>query len=426
MDAKICDGNARQIEQLNRTLLRASQREEIAIDAISRVKMMIESPGTNEKITDRLKSILEDWEKKLSAAKDLGTSAEQQLQVRLSNQDEASYTTRMAFTSFFNDRGRNLVHGILGFAAVIVVMRLVRRFVLKLIGTPRNRKLPVRIGALIYDIATAATAFSTTVAIFNYYNDWLLTGLMLILFLGIGWFGLRSIPTMFEQITLLLNLGAVQEGERLVINGVPWKVAKLDFYSTLENSSLRGGSFTVPVRELKGHHSREVGDNEEWFPTDQGDWVVLANGLWAEVVLQSPEAVHLREEGGAISYYPVQSFIEQNPRNLSSGYRVTVEFGIDYSHQKEASTEIPNKLKKYIKSKITNVVNSQDIIELYVTLFRAGASSLDFEIELDVGPNMGHLYEPIKHSLSRYAVECCSINNWQIPFPQLTVHGQTV
>lgn len=414
--------NARQIEQLKRTVLAATKQQKLATEAIARLDRMMEQAAANPTLTDRLKDISRDWVNRQTNARDLAATASQQLQTRLSKRTDAGETTKEAFTSFFNNRGRNLVYGILGFAVTILIMRLIRRAAMRLIGSPRNRSFPVRISALIYDIATLATAFGTTLAIFNAYNDWLLTGFMLLVFIALGWFTLRSLPSLFEQITLLLNLGAVQEGERLVINGVPWRVAKLDLYTTLENKSLRGGSFTVPVRELRGQHSREVDNNEEWFPSEEGDWVVLENGLWAEVVLQSPEAVHLREEGGATFYYPVQSFLEQNPKNLADGYRVTVEFGIDYSHQEIATKEIPVALKADLENKLADLVDKEHLRGVYVTLFRAGESSLDYEIEADIGPNCGHLYEPIEHAIARFAVECCTQNKWNIPFPQLTVH----
>ena len=414
--------NARQIEYLKRTLLAATKQEQTAADAIERIQLIIDKAPEDKRVAKRLQTILRDWKDRQVSAQDKATTAEQQLQARLSKRVDAGDTTKQAFTSFFNDRGRNLIYGILGFSAVLLVMRLLRRIILSSIGAPRNRTFPVRMGALIFDLATAATAFGTTIAIFNSYNDWLLTGFMLLFFIAIGWVTLKSLPNLIEQVTLLLNLGAVQEGERLVINGVPWRVAKLDLYTSLVNPSLRGGSFTVPVRELKGQHSRSVDDKEKWFPSEEGDWVVLDNGLWAEVVLQSPEAVHLREEGGAIFYYTVQSFLDQNPKNVSTDYRVTIEFGIDYSHQAIATDEIPKILRAYIKDEICKMVEPEKVLGVFVTLFRAGESSLDYEIEVDVGEGMGHLYEPIEFALTRFAVECCTKNNWTIPFPQLTLH----
>ena len=421
---KAATENARQIEHLKRTLLAAIQQEKVATDAITRIRPMIEHAPKGGPVVDRLQTILQDWEERRVTAKDLATTAEQQLQERLSAKVNASDTASRAFTSFFNDRGRNLTYGVLAFAIVLFVMRMLRRLILSLIGTPRNRRFSVRLGALIYDIATVATAFGTTIAIFNHYNDWFLTGFMLLVFIAVGWFVLKSLPSLFEQITLLLNLGAVQEGERVVINGVPWQVVRLDLYSDLENPLLRGGSFTIPVRELKGNHSRPVDDREKWFPCKEGDWVVLDNGLWAEVELQSPEWVHLREEGGAISYFTTQTFLDQNPKNVSTGYRATVEFGIDYAHQPDAAAKIPNIMQDYVDRRIRETFNSDKVFATYVTLFRAGPSSLDYEIEVDVSSGMGHVYETIEHSIARFAIECCTENGWAIPFPQLTVHRQ--
>ncbi len=417
--------NARQIEHLKRTLLAAKQREKTATDAIAHIQPMIEQASDSDAVKERLSSILQNWQRRQIAAQDLATTAQQQLQARLSERVDARETANRAFSSFFSDRGRNLAYGILAFALVILVMRLLRRFILRMIGVRRNRSFPVRLGSLIYDIATAATAFGTAIAIFNYYNDWLLTGFMLILFIAIGWFILKSLPALFEQITLLLNLGAVQEGERVVFNGIPWRVNKLDLYSTLENPSLRGGFFTVPVRELRGQHSRPMDEKEKWFPCEEGDWVVLDNGFWAEVILQSPEAVHLREEGGAVSHFTTQAFLEQNPKNVSQGYRSTIEFGIDYSHQAAAASgEVAKIMRDHVDREIRSLVASDKLLATFVTLFQAGSSSLDYEIEVDVAPGTGHLYDPIAHAMARIAVECCTENGWTIPFPQLTVHRQ--
>ena len=414
--------NARQIEHLKRTLLAATQQEKTAADAVARIRPMIDEAPKEGPVVERLQTILQDWEKRRIAAKDLATTADQQLQARLSERVNATDTASRAFSSFFSHRGRNLSFGVLAFAGVVLIMRLLRRIILMLIGAPRNRSFPVRLGALIYDVATAATAFGTTIAIFNRYNDWLLTGFMLLLFIAIGWFILKSLPNLFEQITLLLNLGAVQEGERVMFNGVPWKVTKLDLYTSLENPALKGGSFTVPVRELKGQHSRPMNEREKWFPSEEGDWVVLDNGLWAEVILQSPESVHLREEGGAVTHFTTQTFLEQNPKNVSSGFRSTIEFGIDYAHQSIAADEVPGIMREHVDREIRKIVDPDKLLGIYVTLFRAGSSSLDYEIEVDVAPGTGHLYEPIEHALARIAVECCSENRWTIPFPQLTLH----
>ena len=147
---------------------------------------------------------------------------------------------------------------------------------------------------------------------------------------------------------------------------------------------------------------------EKWFPCEEGDWVVLDNGLWAEVILQSPEAVHLREEGGAVSHFTTSAFLDQNPKNVSHTFRATVEFGIDYAHQSDAPDTIPGIMQTYVDRRLREMFGDDNIIATHVNLFRAGASSLDYEIEADVGPGMGHAYETVEHALTRFAVECCS------------------
>ncbi|MEP3275827.1 MAG: hypothetical protein ABJN26_19345 [Stappiaceae bacterium] len=414
--------NAREIEQLKRLLLAASEEKQKAEDAIAQITPLIEQAPQSGPLQNRLQVILQDWETRLTLAQDQTTTVRQQLHARENEKVDPADVASSAFTSFFSDRGRNLFFGVVAFFLVLVLLRLLRRVLLALIGAPRNRRFTVRLCALIYDALTVCLAFGTTIAIFNFYNDWFLTGAMLLVFLTMGWFILKSLPSLFEQVTLLLNLGAVQEGERVVINNVPWCVTKLDLYTELENPTLRGGHYTVPVRELRGQHSRPMDGREKWFPCVEGDWVVLDNGLWAEVILQSPEAVHLREEGGAVTHLTTTAFLGENPKNVSHTFRATIEFGIDYSHQSEAADKIPKIMQDYIDCRIREMFGTENILGTYVNLFRAGASSLDFEIEADVGPNMGYAFETIEHVLARVAVECCTKNGWTIPFPQLTVH----
>jgi len=417
--------NAREIEHLKRTVLSITEQSEQIEIAIGRLKPMIELAAEDGPAKVRLEEILRVSEMRLLQTQDRAVTVREQLHTRLSRKIDPADAASSAFASFFSDRGRNLLFGIIAFATVFMILRFLRKVLLTLIGAPRNRSFPVRLGLLIFDVLTVCLAFGTTITIFNYYNDWFLTGAMLLAFLTIGWFVLKSLPSLVEQVTLLLNLGAVQEGERVVINNVPWRVTKLDLYSDLENPSLRGGHYTVPVRELRGQHSRPMDSREHWFPSEEGDWVVLENGLWAEVVLQSPETVQLREEGGAISHFTTTAYLEQNPKNVSTPYRATIEFGLDYAHQSDAADTIPSIMKAYVDKKLRARFGSENIVATYVALFRAGDSSLDYEIEADIGAGMGHLFESVEHALSRFAVECCSENGWTIPFPQMTVHRQT-
>jgi hypothetical protein len=77
-----------------------------------------------------------------------------------------------------------------------------------------------------------------------------------------------------REVTLLLNLGAVREGERVMYNGIPWLVRSLNFYTRLVNPELEGGDIRLPLRDFHDLRSRSFDANEPWFPTRLNDWVI--------------------------------------------------------------------------------------------------------------------------------------------------------
>ena len=60
-----------------------------------------------------------------------------------------------------------------------------------------------------------------TLFVFNMRNDWLLLGLGVLFLMALGWILIKTLPGMVEQIMMLLNLGSVREGERVIFNGIP-------------------------------------------------------------------------------------------------------------------------------------------------------------------------------------------------------------
>jgi hypothetical protein len=261
--------------------------------------------------------------------------------------------------------------------------------------------------------------------VLNYLNDWILLGVAGLFTIALAWIGLNMLPVIIEQSILLLNLGAVQEGERLMIDGVPWFVKRLDHYTVLENPDLDGGHFSVPIRELVGRHSRPPADDEAWFPTKKDDWVQLENETIAKVIIQTPELVQLIELGGARITFKTTDFLDAQLRNLSTGFRIKLEFGISYKHQKEATTEIPTQLRNYIEAGISKYIGKENIRNVEVEVLRAGPSSIDYEIEADFKGNVAPKYEDLEAELSKLMIEACNTYDLEIPFPQLVIHQPT-
>jgi len=57
-----------------------------------------------------------------------------------------------------------------------------------------------------------------------------------------------------------------------------------------------------------------------------------------------------------------------------------------------------------------------------VEFSEAGASSLDLVVIVDFDGAMAPLYNRMIRAIQRWCVDAATLNNWEIPFPQLTVH----
>jgi hypothetical protein len=231
------------------------------------------------------------------------------------------------------------------------------------------------------------------------------------------------LPKLIEQLTLYLNLGAVQEGERVFFDGIPWLVKRLDFYCDLANPVLEGGEFTMPIRELIGLHSRPHAPMEAWFPTLKGDYVRLPGGV-ACVRTQTPGVVELEYEGGIRVQYTAAQFFAMAPENLSRGARAQVVFGIGYAHQAEATGAIRETLRDFVREGLTAVLRPEQIVAVDVEILQAGTSSIDYQVECDMTGDAAQLYETVERLLARLCIDACNRYGWDIPYPQLVVHGR--
>ena len=421
--------NARQIERLKRTLATAEKRRGLAERAVERLELLaLEADDKNgdsaQSVTRvHLSKLLKEWSGRQQEAKNLQETAEQQLKVRMDEQSRSSGGLGTYATQFFRNRGLNLLLAISAFGGVFIVMGLIARlagWIQAKQGIPRS--FATRLVSLLFKVATIIAAFLAMLAVFNIMNDWLLLAIASVFALAVAWVGLKMLPGIAEQITLLLNLGAVQEGERLMFAGVPWRVRRLDFYTDLENPALDGGTFTLPVRELVGLHSRPSARDEAWFPTGKGDWVQLKDGTIGHVQSQSPELVQVEEVGGSIVTFETAAFVAEAPRNLSTGYRIRTEFGLDYRHQDKATDDIPRKLAAHVKGGLVDLLGSDTIESVDVDLLSAGDSAIVFEVEACVRGRCAERYEDVEREIPRLLVDACNRNGWVIPFPQMVLH----
>lgn len=416
--------NSRQIEGLRNELSDINRQRDMATAALQSVQSIAVAED-DIVLAEQLNVYRQRWQERLGVANDRAAATEQQLQAKIAAKETPGLAAGKSFARFVKERFISLVLGVLVFLLVFGLFKLLGYLTHKALVVIRNNRpvtVPMRGGSLVYRFISVFAAIVAMLAVFNIRTDWLLLGVGALLLLGVIWTLVKMLPEMTEQLTLLLNLGAVQEHERVMFMGVPWEVSKLSFYTILENHSLRGGDLALPVRELIGLYSRPIAADEAWFPSKEGDWMLLEEGKIAQVILQTPETVQLKKLGGAIITVPSPAYVEEPPINLSHGYRVELEFGLDYRHQHESTGTILNTMRETLERELPKALPADSMRNLEVEFFAASESCLTYEIEVDLDGSAASEYEEVQRIISRILVDAANANNWQIPFQQLVIH----
>ena len=396
---------ARQIENLRRTLSVARNHRQMATRAIATLTPLVER-NDDSKVGRELYDLKQDWDARLTTVEDLIASTERQLKAKLDARSTPAESANEFARTFIRDRGFNLLKGLAAFFVVLLGLRYLARQLARLrVKRGLRKNLATRVAGLVYAVGSFVLALFAALVTFNLLNDWLLLGLTAVLMVALAWVGIRMLPSAMEQLTLYLNLGAVQEGERVFFSGIPWVVRRLDFYCDLFNPVLEGGEFTMPIRELIGLHSRPVTADEPWFPTAKGDYVRLPEGV-AQVRVQTPGMVEVVLEGGIRMIYTAEAFYSMAPQNLSRGARVQVVFGIGYRHQAIATSEFRDALRAFVHRGLLNVLRPDQIVEVDIEVLAAGPSSIDFEVECDITGDAARHFETIERTADTTLYRC--------------------
>jgi hypothetical protein len=257
--------------------------------------------------------------------------------------------------------------------------------------------------------------------VFYLAEDWVLFSLGILLLLGIALMLRHALPKYWSQAQLYLNIGPVREGERILMDGLPWEVQEINFYCKLINPEA-DISQRIPLSDLVEEKSRPVRTHEPWFPCKNGDWVILNDGVRGKVTGISMELVQLVQRGGAHVTYTTSDFLSHSPKNLSTNFRIKETIGISYSLQQESTSDIPEKLQTYLLQRIKDEGYEEALLNLRVEFSLANESSLDLTVIADFKGEVGDLYNRFRRAIQRWCVDACSFYQWEIPFPQMTLH----
>ena len=181
-------------------------------------------------------------------------------------------------------------------------------------------------------------------------GDWLLLGLALLILAGIA-IGLKKyLPQFLAEAKLLLNLGAVREGEMVTYEGVPWMVKSINIYSHLVNPVLEGGELRMPLREMSQLISQPIADDEPWFPSNLHDYILLPDGSFGQVVIQTPEFVQIKSRE-MIRTYLVSDYLNLAVKKLSvAAFACVDDFALSLEHRENCFNTVSKAFELAIKS----------------------------------------------------------------------------
>ena len=394
----------------------------VAGQATQNITQLI-SQTKDKDLKNDLKKILPEWKSVEKQILNKVEMADMRLAEIEGQEKSIIKTSQASIKNFFRTRGLFLFIAFIACLGVLFFLKLFSRLIVRFIPGYNSKYRPfhARLLSLLSRITAFAMVFLVLIFVFYVVEDWVLLSLTIIFIMGLGWAAKHTLPQFWHQSRLMLNIGSVREGERMIYHGVPWLVKKINVFSDLENPFLEV-KLRLPIEELLGKISRPFHKNEPWFPCKRNDWVILSDGTRGVVTSLSHEMVELVQRGGAHKIYQTSDFLGLAPLNISINFRLKIPFGISYNLQKDSTGSVLEILESYIKEKIEKEGYKKNLLNLKVEFQQAGASSLDLVVIADFKGDLAPLHQRLSRAIQRWCVDTCTLNNWEIPFPQLTIH----
>lgn len=414
----------REIEQLADQLESIEERQlPMIAKALASISELLAAAEPGSDLELDLGETLAAWRTRQRELENQQQVVKFQLEQRLHDRGSLFESSKNALGAFFETRGMNLLLAFAAGIGILLAMRLLHRLARRFFRTkPREeRAFYSRVIDVLYFGMSGIAAVMGGLLVLYSTGDWALLGLAILVLLGLVWASKTALPIFLEQIQLLLNLGPVRENERVIVNDLPWQVSRISLHCILVNPRLTGGHLRLPIRDLLGLRSRPSQKDEPWFPTTKGDWVLM-DGRLAQVLRQSIENVRLSFLGGSEATVAAVDFMTSGVENLSSGFRLSQAFGIDYSLQAIATTQVVEIMQRDLSEQLKSVVNAEQIKQVRVEFREAGASSLDYALLVDIEGSAAPHYQRLQRAIQRILVDTCTREEWTIPFTQLVLH----
>lgn len=415
----------RRIEQLRGEIQTYEKRIDIVARALESLDELLKADPP-DKVRDRLKQLREDWaqrEVNLNGQLDV---ARVQL-ASLSGENLSLWQSiRIHSMDFMQGRGLTLLLAlIVGIGLWTLTRKLIqlaermthRHFE----DTEREQVRWERLTVYAYRTASVIVVVIGLLSVFYARGDLLLFGLGLLLMLAIAITTRSALPRYIDEIRLLLDLGSVRSGERILYEGIPMQVRRMGAYATLVNPELEG-TVQLPIDRL-GEFVSRPSRNEPWYPTKPNEYVFLEDDRFGQVLRQTVEFVDVKMVGSTVRFSSAD-FLNLHPRNLSRRqFALPITFGVDYQHQAICLDQIPQALREGLTRELEQREFLDLVDDMTIEFSEAAANSLDYLVVLTLRGDAAGSYFSIKRCMQQACVRVCNEHGWVIPFAQLTIHA---
>jgi len=318
------------------------------------------------------------------------------------------------FEDFFSNKGKNILISLFVVAGIFGLLLLIKVKILRPILRLEKLLTVSKPIMAFYGVFAGIISVIAGLLCLFLLNDWLLFTIAIVVISAVLWAFKHLVLNFVGAIRVILDMGTVREGQRIELNGCSWLVRKVGIRTHLVNEALEGGSLYVSISKLKDLVSRPVVKGEPWFPTKTEDYVLLNDGTYGKVVIQTLEQVVVLVEGVTRKFYSLSDFIYAKPLNLSDGFVLSNIVSIGYEHQKKIF-DIVEIFKEELKQKLSKN-------KLTVEFTEAGSDSLNILVMATYDGSRANNYLGLGRELNSYIVDICNRNKLNIPFKQLTVH----
>ncbi len=293
------------------------------------------------------------------------------------------------------------------------------------LGYTRRVNVKWRFMVLFYRLFTFIIALISLLVVLHSMGDMVLFGLAILILLALLLSFRNYLPTYISELRTFLNLGQARQGERVIYNGLPWKIDKINLYfAYLVNPELNNGRIRLTVTMLGTLVSRPVLLDEIWFPCKVGDSLILPDGTYVEVLRQTPESIYL-ESFNAHIIYPTNEFLAAKPRNISKGFYAVIDFGLAYTHFNlpvdEVFAKIHAGVESHLEAEDSGVAGQINSISVEFRRIEEGRSLL-YTVILDMKGTAASYYFQVQRMAQEACLRTAQKEGWTMPFTQVSIH----